>query len=123
MIMGVHIDTSEVLALAATMETSAGRLGAKVSAVLRKTAYDIEADAKVLAPVDTGTLMGSISTTITGDGRHGTMAAEIGPTAEYGAFVEEGTSRMAPQPYMGPAFDRRSPLFEAAVARIGADLL
>ncbi|GAB2762068.1 hypothetical protein GCM10027273_44640 [Nocardioides pakistanensis] len=123
MIMGVHIDTSEVLALTASIETNAGRLGARVSTALRKTAIDIEADAKHLAPVDTGTLMNSISTTITGDGRHGSMVAEIGPTAEYGGYVEGGTSVMAPQPYMGPAFDRRAPLFEAAVARIGADIL
>lgn len=119
--MSVSIDVSEPLRLAASFENAAGAVGSRVSAALRKTAHDIQADATALAPVDTGTLQNSISTDITGDGRFTTMAAEIGPTAEYGGFVEEGTSRMAAQPYMGPAFDRRYPLFEAALGKIAED--
>ena len=98
-------------------------MGAKSSAVLRKTAFDIEHDAKLLAPVDTGNLMNSISTTITGDGRHGQMTAEIGPTAEYGIYQEYGTSTQPGKPYLTPAFDRRIGPFEAALAKVAeADL-
>ena len=117
--MGIEFDYSQVRALGARMQAASGSVGARVSAVVRKTAFDIETDAKILAPYDTGDLRNSISTTITGDGRHGAMTAEIGPTVEYGIYVEYGTSRMPGQPYLGPAFDRRAPSFTEALAQIG----
>lgn len=116
-------DTSELRLLAVNLHSSAGTVGAKASQAIRKTAHDIESDAKILAAVDTGNLRSSISTSIEGDGRFGSMSAEIGPTADYGAYVEEGTSRMAPQPYMGPAFDRRAPSLEQALGQAGEDIL
>ena len=121
--MGVNVDISEVVGYSARLRNAAGRVSARGSMALRKTAFDIEADAKILAPVDTGTLMNSISTTIAGDGRHGTMTAEIGPTVDYAIYVHEGTSRMPGRPFLADAFDRRIPGFEAALRQIAeADL-
>ena len=114
------IDTSEVRALGSRLQTVGGRIGADASAAMRRTAYSIEVDAKATAPVDTGNLRSSISTTITGDGRFGAMTAEVGPTASYGIYLEYGTSRMAAQPYMGPAFDRRVGNYTAALADIAS---
>lgn len=116
--MGIEFDYTEVRALGSRMESAGGRVGAKVSAALRKTAADIEAEAKALAPVDTGNLRNSISSTVSGDGRHGGMSAEIGPTAEYGIYQEYGTSTQPGTPFMGPAFDRRVPGYTEALARI-----
>lgn len=81
-----------------------------------KTAADITGDAKQFAPVDTGNLKSSIGHDLSNAG--GESSAEIGPTANYGLFVETGTSRMAPQPFVGPAFDRRIPGFELAMAKL-----
>ncbi|TSI12633.1 HK97-gp10 family putative phage morphogenesis protein [Brevibacterium aurantiacum] len=78
-----------------------------------KTAADITNDAKVFAPVDTGNLKNSIGYDLNEDG--GGVGAEIGPTASYGIHLEHGTSVMAPQPFLGPAFDRRAPGFEKAM--------
>lgn len=98
-----------------------GRAGARAvplaSKAVRKTAHDIEADAKVFVPVDTGNLRNSISTDV------GVLSAEIGPTAEYGLYVEGGTSRMAPQPYMDPAADRREPELVKALEQIADGIL
>jgi len=98
------------------MQADLGRLSARAipvaSKAIAKTTLDIEADAKTLAPVDTGNLRGSISSDIK------TLSSEVGPTADYGRYVEEGTSRMAPQPYMGPAADRRFPELELALGTI-----
>lgn len=116
--MSISIDVSEGRALASRFTTLSGRLGARAAAVLRKTAFDIEADAKALAPVDTGALRASISTTVTGDGRNGSMTAEIGPTVEYGVFQEFGTSTQPGQPYLGPAYDRRIEGYSDALASI-----
>lgn len=131
--MGITIDTSQVRALAARVGTAGLRIGAAGSKVLRRTAFAIEADAKVLAPnvtgytpsgavsESTGDLRNSISTTIRGDGRFGSMSAEVGPTVEYGLFQEVGTSVMPPQPYLGPAFDRHAPTYGLALAAVLAD--
>lgn len=116
-------DASELAALGRDLKAGAGRVGAKTAVVVKKAAADIERGAKTRAAVDTGNLRSSISTTITGDGRHGTMTAEIGPTAEYGIFVELGTSRMGPQPFLGPAFDAALPGFTAAMAQLGGEIL
>ena len=113
--MQIDVDTGELIAISRAFSSASGRVGATVSAILRKTAYDIESDAKTLAPVDTGALKSSIGTTVVGSGLAGIMRAEIGPTVEYGDFVERGTSHMDPQPYMAPAFDRRLPAMDFAL--------
>lgn len=150
----VNIDSSEVRRLAVDLRNARGHVGAKASAAIRKTAFDIERDGKRFAPVDTGNLENSISTDITGDGRHGSMQADIGPTVDYGDDVEYGTQPhvirpktpggvlafpgagggtvfaksvnhpgTAPQPYMGPAFDRNAPGLERALGDAGEDIL
>ncbi len=112
------IDISEVRALGTRLANAGRRVGVDASRLLRVTALRIEADGKVFAPVDTGFLRSSISTTITGNGNAGIMTAEIGPTAEYGIFQEYGTSTQPGQPFMGPAFDRNVPGFTAGLAQL-----
>lgn len=104
--------------------TAAGRqVGNRAREVVRKTAYDIERDAKAFVPVDTGNLKSSIGHSDLRIENTGTISAEIGPTANYGLFVEAGTSRHAPQAYMGPAADRHAPSFAEAMAQLGAEAL
>ena len=117
-------DFSELNRLAIDLGKAAGgQVGARAARAVRKTAFDIEATAKVFCPVDTGNLRNSISTDIVGDGRFGSVAAEIGPTASYAPFVELGTSRMAPQAFMGPAFDRHAHEFVTAIEEIAGKML
>lgn len=149
----MDIDSSEVRKLAVDLHRAEGTVGAKASAAIRKAAFGIERDAKILAPHDTGDLANSISTDFEGDGRFGTMSAEIGPTVDYGDDVEYGTQPHViraknggklvfmgrngglvfvdkvdhpgtpPQPYLGPAFDRHAPGLERALGDIGEDVL
>lgn len=118
-----YLDMAELNTVAVDLATAAGSVGARASLVVRKTAQDIEATAKQFAPVDTGNLKASIGTDVTGDGRFGAIEAEIGPTASYGGFVEWGTSRHAPQAFMGPALDRHSGDFVKALEQLGGDVL
>ena len=110
---------NDLLKLSADLGKASYEVTSRAQIVVRKTAADIEASGKRNAPVDTGHLRGSISTTITNGG----LSAEIGPTASYGAHQEFGTRRMRPQPYMRPAADQHFPEFTEAVSRLSQDLL
>jgi hypothetical protein len=121
--VAIDYDDSTVVAYCTRLKTAGGRVGARGSAAFRKTVFDIEADARMLIEaydaVDTGDLMNSVTNTITGDGRMGTLTGEIGPTVDYGLYVHEGTSVMPGRPYLSDAFDRRAPTFAEVLARIG----
>ena len=117
--MSVSWDASELNALAADLGQAGYRATRKTQQAVVKSAHDVEAHGKRLAPVDTGALMGSISTDVAAD----SLAAEIGPTVHYGVYVEFGTSRMAPHAYMGPALDIVGPGFAAAMEQIGGEIL
>lgn len=151
--MGVHVDTSEVRKLEVDLANSSGRVGGPAAYALRTTAREIEADAKAFAPKVTGSLAASISTDVVGDGRFGEMSAEIGPSVPYAPEVEYGAEPHlirahgggflefsgpggssvfaeevhhpgnAPEPFMGPAFDRHAPLLEERLAEIGERFL
>jgi len=87
---------------------------------LGKTVRDAVQTAKQLAPRRTGELADSIGgeVTVTPAG----PAAEWGPTARHGLFVELGTSKMAPQPYLLPSLEKVAPDTERRIADKAADL-
>ena len=92
----------------------ANQLRSRASQVVRKAALDTMADAKTLAPVDTGNLKGSITT----DTRTGDLRAVVEATADYAAHQEFGTRFQRPQPYMRPAQDRNTEPFMQALAQL-----
>ncbi|HEY2086250.1 MAG TPA: HK97 gp10 family phage protein [Mycobacterium sp.] len=119
----MHLDVSELRGLEHDLGAGAAKVEKAAPLVVSKTAHDIEATAKIFVPVETGTLKGSISTDV-----HG-LEAEIGPTASYGRYVEDGThnddgtQRNRPQPYMGPAADTHESTFEAALGKVAESIL
>lgn len=114
--MPINIDAAPVRAMGADLARAGVGAQLKATQVVAKAAHDVEATAKTLAPVDTGALRNSISTSLRG------ASAEVGPTVNYAPYVEFGTSRMAPQPYMGPAADRVEPGFVAAMEQLGGTI-
>lgn len=81
------------------------------------TAALIQRDARRNTPVDTGFLRSSI----TRESRRTAAGAvsEVGPEANYGAYVENGTSRMAPQPYLLPAALQHEEAFMDGLEELG----
>lgn len=131
----LSIDTSQVHHLAADMQANADQVEGRAELVVARTSFAIVATAQVLAPKDTTNLAQSIDADVDG------LSAVIGPTAEYGGYVEEGTDGpylienafgwgitvehpgISPQPYLGPAFDQHEPAFVKAIAAIGRRIL
>lgn len=87
-----------------------------------KSGADVTATAQQYAPVDTGFLRGSISADppVRTDS---SVSVDIGPTANYGHYVEYGTHRMSPRAYMGPGLVRNEDAWVQAVAQAGAEML
>lgn len=81
----------------------------KMSLATRKAAFDIEAQAKTRAAVDTGNLKNSINAN--GDG----LEWRVDSPAEYSVYVEFGTTRAGAQPFLVPAVEMVRPSFIAAL--------
>lgn len=84
----------------------------KAEGILSDTAEDTRKMAKARVPVRTGRLKASIRTQKTANLRREVIADSLKSADEsYAIFVEKGTSRQAPQPYMAPAVDAAEPNF------------
>jgi len=95
---------------AAELQQSIAKANAEASQVVRGAAFLCQRVAVQRAPVDTGFLRSSITVGgIYGDTlTPGALAAQVGPEARYGGYVEYGVpSRNIPaQPYMIPAAEQ-----------------
>lgn len=92
--------------LVAKLQKLAGKATkAQARAALMAGALPIQTAAVQKAPVLTGTLRRSIHTETaeTSDG----AVARVGTNVEYAPAQEFGTSRMAGQPYLRPAYDEK----------------
>jgi HK97 gp10 family phage protein len=88
----------------------AAQLQQRASQLVRATTLGIEARAKINAPKDTGFMANS--TQADPSFQAGDLSDTVGVGAEYGHFVEWGTSRTAPQPFFTQAFEDEKPEFE-----------
>lgn len=66
---------------------------------------------------DTGRLLGSITTTFFNN----RLAAEIGPATSYARFLEFGTDRMAPRPFVVPAYTKNRKAITRALGQAVKD--
>lgn len=86
----------------------AGKTGAAAQRALLQTGADIVDLTKQITPVDTGNLKGSYGAVpVTSHEVH------VGTEVEYAPYVEYGTSRMAAQPHLTPAFQQSADTFAA----------
>lgn len=88
---------------------------------MKKALNGIASGAANRAPVATGALKNSMTTSTSGNRDY--ARGEVGPTVNYAAFVELGTSRQRAQPYLRPATDAVMPGYDAAIEQIAEDVL
>lgn len=117
--MSIEFDTSEVRDLDRRLASASARLDRAAKRVVAKTGHDTVTGSQAICPVDTGHLKSTISVDIDPDG----LGFEAGPYASYGRYVEFGTSRMAPQPYLLPVFDRQAEMAMRALDQIVGNIL
>jgi HK97 gp10 family phage protein len=107
--------------LAADFERAGDDLEGKAERLVRGATLQTDAFGKANAAVRTGFMRSSITSEfdMAGDTKRG----EVGPTAHYSAYLEYGTSRMSPRPFMNKAADVVEPQFYAGAAAIAAETL
>jgi HK97 gp10 family phage protein len=88
------LDTSGLDRLTAQLE-------ARAEKIIASAALQIEGEAKVRAPVDTGALRSSIMAEA-----KKRLLWWVHDGVEYGQFIEMGTSRMKAQPFLIPAVEK-----------------
>lgn len=145
----MEFDTTEVRHLQADLAAAPASVRAQTPGAVRGTLGDVRDTARILAPKDRGDLAAGIGVDLDPDG----MGGGVGPTADYGDEMEYGAAPHtiranpggklafqgdggeivfvdevhhpgnAPQPYMGPAFDRHEPDLEDALGDIGEGIL
>lgn len=107
----IQIDDSELQDLLDDIDDAVSHLGSDLLDQMRKAAYVVEAEAKVRSSgrpgpmVDTGRHRSSISSEakLLGDSVQGI----VGAGAFYSPYLEYGTSRMPPYPYLHPAVEAK----------------
>ena len=88
-----------------------------------KATLDTQRVARERAPVDTGYLRSSIAATIDPGSGSGLIVGEVTVGAEYAAYVENGTSRQRPQPFMRPAFEQARDVWVQMIEQTGGRVL
>lgn len=107
--------TNEFHALASWLGENAGNIGVRMGVVTQKTVQDTINTARSMAPVDTGNLRAGIhGSTEVGSTR---VVGEVTASAHYAIYVEQGTSRMAPQPFIRPAQEMNTPAWLTAIGQ------
>lgn len=110
------LDMSEVNALGGRLKATAGTVKSSAQKVVQKSAKAVERGAKSAAPVGpTGQLQSEIYSATRG------MSAQIISPTRYAQFVEFGTYKDAPQPYMTPALEAEAPNYLAEMAKVGVE--
>lgn len=126
--MSVSADWSEVNELAADLGKAGLGVARKAQRVVAKAAANVQRTGAATAqqlfkPPPEGDSTGATANSIGVDLEDGGLAASIGPTTSYAPYLEFGTRRMSPRPFMGPALDAVEPSFTAAMEQLGGDIL
>lgn len=111
------IDVSQLIALSADLRRASVEIESEAQGLVGRTGYAVHGDAMVNAPVDTGALRNSGEVDVDG------LEFRVGFTVNYAGYVEHGTSRMAGQPYLGPAFERGVSALEGELDDLGVRVL
>lgn len=98
--MQATIDRKQLNDLIDNLKTIGDEVADAVFSEIEASALEIETDAKLNCPVDTGNLRASIKSIYD----RKTFAAGVFSNVEYAPYVEFGTSKQQAQPFLYPAY-------------------
>lgn len=98
-VAGIKLDTRE-------LDRLSTQLLPRAEQIVAGGAFAVEAQAKPLAPFETGFLRSSIQAS-----KYKVLAWRVNVWAEYGIYQELGTYKMAAHPFIVPAVERVAPEF------------
>lgn len=111
---------NELAQIAAELEQAAFDTLPKVVGLLQEQGDQLAELQRSLCPVgETHRLEDSIWATVDPVN----LSVEVGPYAFYGRFVELGTAKMGPQPFVGPSADEFEERWPAALSTLGGEVL
>lgn len=121
----MQVDVSEILEFADKVDKSGDQLAGQLVGAVTKAAAVGETVARAWAPVGaTGNLRRSIETEVQGTGRTAAgVRAVIKAKVPYGWYVEAGTARQRPQPFMRRGRDAAEPVVVVELERAAAKVL
>lgn len=94
----VKIEIKNIAEIRRAFSKAPRLMGEAFKGALGSSAKWLQRESQLLTPVKTGTLYSSYKTDISGSGLQ--MKAEVGPSANYGIFVHEGTRFMKGRPFL-----------------------
>ena len=97
--MQVAIRVGNYKTIVGQIQGKLAALAAKAGDAVQGAGIDCEAGAKQACPVDTGRLRSSITYTKTSQ-----LSCTVGTNVFYGPYIEFGTHKMAPRPFLFPAY-------------------
>lgn len=109
-----EIDQSELRKLVKNINRYGKHIEKQVQDEITYTAQEIRGDSINRVPVDTGRLKKSAFVNMKRNG----LGAEIGHRTNYAAFVEFGTTKQKPQPYLMPAFETNTKQMMTRIKKI-----
>ncbi len=115
--MEISWDTSQLTAYTAKLGTAAVKLARGAEVEVGKAGDESLAMARELVPVREGTLSNSLA--LRKEGLRVSVTAET----DYEGFVEHGTSKMPPQPYMAPTLEAQGPKLQSALVKLLGGIL
>lgn len=123
--MSVQIEIENGGDIQRLLQTLPAEIFVRVQQVLQNGAVRLAERARELAPVRTGHLMASIHSELgeSSEIREAFTPIQVRAEAEYATYVEYGTSKMAAQPFMGPAAAEIEPQIMEEVDRVLDGLL
>ena len=100
--ISVKIQTEGMAETEAALEAFCEGMMPKITGVLQEGMEGIAREARALVPAESGQLKESIRARVRASGEE--AVGEVTVTAEHGAYVEMGTSRMPARPFLYPAY-------------------
>lgn len=102
--MTIRFDGAD--ALISKFKSQPAAIQREADAIVQNTALRVEARAKKAASVDTGYLKQHIQAQKTG-----MLSAEVNSSANYSIYLEMGTRKMSPKPFMRPSLKQEEVFF------------